>query len=187
MKDFIRNNGTLSSVQSIHIHPSWRSLQRPSNNDIAVLVMKTEVEPNMYIQPICLTDHTPKISSQTEAFVIGYGSDDDLKQRHQLIPKLIRTSILSNNDCLEKNPYIRYELSDLTFCAGKESDIGICHADIGSGLFVSDEDTFYLRGVVPGISKQTLCKFNKFVAYVDVWKFKDWIAMIILKTKDLFK
>lgn len=184
MRNFIESDEFLSSVQSIHIHPSWKLRQKPHDNDIAVLILKQKVQPNMYIQPICLVDHTTNVSSLTDGIVVGYGSDEVLKQKNLLVPKLVTTSILRESECLKRNRYIQFALSELTFCASWESSLGICKGDDGSGLFVTDGKQFFLRGIIPALSNEVSCEFSSLRVFVDVMKSKEWITSI---NEDSFK
>ncbi|XP_070501603.1 serine protease gd-like [Chironomus tepperi] len=161
------------AVQSINVHPDWNTLTESFDADIAVLVLEREAAFSELIQPICLVQDTSAIAG----VVVGYGKSEDETKIHEKIPKMIETPIHSNKDCFMDNQALAALSSGRTFCGGLGRGVGVCNGDSGSGLFVTDGTTYYLRGVVSSSLKRISyeCNVDTYSIFTDVIKYIDWI------------
>jgi len=171
------SEATPAKVQSIQVHPDWNPRSKLFDANLAILVLKDPVEFSQFIKPVCLLDPTSDLSFNMKGIVVGYGSSENSDSSHEVIPKSINVPILSDDDCSDESPIISRLLSSSTFCGGKNTGTGICAGDAGAGLFVTDGDTFYLRGVVPvPLKRRNLCINNSFSIFVDILKFYNWLS-----------
>ncbi|XP_070501422.1 uncharacterized protein [Chironomus tepperi] len=161
------------AVQSVNMHPDWNTLTQAFDADIAVLVLDPVVNFSEFIQPICLV----QTLSASTGVVVGYGKSEDGTKIHENIPKMIQTPIHSNEDCFLKNYLLAKLSSRRTFCGGTGTGVGVCRGDSGSGLFVDDGTTYYLRGVVSSslIGGPYGCDVDTYSVFTDVTKYIDWI------------
>ncbi|XP_070501605.1 serine protease gd-like [Chironomus tepperi] len=164
------------AVQSVNIHPDWNTLTESFDADIAVLVLERETAFSELIQPICLVQDTSAITG----VVVGYGKSEDETKIHEKIPKILETPIHSNEDCFLKNFYLSKISSKRTFCGGTGTGVGVCRGDSGSGLFVTDGTTYYLRGIVSSslIGGPYGCDVDTYSVFSDVTKYIDWINWV---------
>ncbi|XP_070505241.1 serine protease gd-like [Chironomus tepperi] len=161
------------AVQSINVHPDWNTLTRNFDADIAVLVMDREVTLSEFVQPICLVQAT----SASTGVVVGYGKSEDVTKKHENIPKILETPIHSNEDCFLQNYLLAPLSSKRTFCGGTGAGVGVCNGDSGSGLFVTNGTTYYLRGIVSSSLRGGPygCDVDTYAVFTDVTKYIDWI------------
>ncbi|XP_070505173.1 uncharacterized protein [Chironomus tepperi] len=164
------------AVQSINVHPDWNTLTQAYDADIAVLVLDSEVTFSGYIQPICLVQALTATSAST-GVVVGYGKSEDVTKKHENIPKILEMPIHSNEDCFLKNYLLATLSSKRTFCGGTGAGVGVCSGDSGSGLFVTNGTTYYLRGIVSSSLRGGPygCDVDTYAVFTDVTKYIDWI------------
>ncbi|XP_070501610.1 uncharacterized protein [Chironomus tepperi] len=171
------------AVQSINIHPDWNPFTQSYDADIAVLVLDPEVNFSEFIQPICLVQDT----SASSGVVVGYGLSEVNATEHEKIPKMIETPIQSNKDCFKNNRALAGISSGRTFCGGTGTGVGVCNGDSGSGLFVDDGTTYYLRGIVSSslLNVNRECNVDNYSVFTDVTKYIDWINGVSINRIDL--
>ncbi|XP_070504113.1 uncharacterized protein [Chironomus tepperi] len=170
------------AVQSINMHPDWNTLTESFDADIAVLVLEREAALSELIQPICLIQDT----SASAGVVVGYGKSEDETKIHEKIPKRLEIPIHSNEDCFFYNNLLAKLSSKRTFCGGTGTGIGVCRGDSGSGLFVTDGTSYYLRGVVSSslIGGPYGCDVDNYSVFTDVTKYIDWINGVSINRFD---
>ncbi|XP_070493054.1 uncharacterized protein [Chironomus tepperi] len=162
------------AVQSINIHPDWNTLTESFDADLSVLVLESEALLSRYIQPVCLFSSLPNFVS---GVVVGYGKSEDGTKIHENIPRILNSQIHNNPYCFQDNRALARISSGRTFCGGPGRGIGVCNGDSGSGLYVTDGTTYYLRGVVSSslIGGPYGCDVDTYSVFTDVLKFVDWI------------
>lgn len=161
------------SPSEIFIHPDWNPFNRRYDADIAAIIMDDEVPYTKFIRPICLS--TLEVNSE-KGFVAGWGQSADTSKNHENIPQHIKISIHNNEFCfLESNEFVAIA-SRRTVCAGDRDMRGPCRGDSGSGLFVQQGSSYYLKGIVSAsLIKDGQCDVTNFALYTNVEKFLDWI------------
>lgn len=126
---------------------NWNPTTRKFDSDIAVLKMNEAVKFGTWIQPVCL----PKISKILKNFnygeVVGFGKFDK-SGMHSNIPRKANTPIRKSDDCYNEFPQLSNIASHKTFCGGFANGTGVCNGDSGGGLYVVQDDVYYLRGIV---------------------------------------
>lgn len=168
------------AVQNIHVHPDWNQNTETYDADIAVMILETEVIFSRKIQPICLMDSSSAVATKTEGVVVGYGKDEDPNTLHLNIPKSINMPIHQNEDCFLKNHILAQMSSKRTFCGGAGNGTGVCQGDSGSGLVVTDERAYYLRGIVSAsLNNLTYsCDVDTYSIFTNVLHFTHWINSV---------
>lgn len=129
------------------------------------------------IRPICLwTDSTDlRFIVGQSGIISGWGADEQ-GRTFTPVPKKVDTKIVSDGECLRSSPAYSMLTSPRTFCAGNRDDTGPCMGDSGSGLMISRNGRWYLRGIVSaGQTKDRKCNLQEFVVFCDVSKHFQWI------------
>lgn len=176
---YINEPGRISlSPQEIHIHNQWNSTAQSYDADIALLVFESDkIRSSHLIQPICLWTST-NLLAETEGTVVGWGNSGEWKKIHENIPKKIQVPMFSNEECFLESHELTQISSKRTFCAGFKNGTGVCIGDSGSGFFVKNEDSHYLRGIVSSSLVGPMgCDVTKYAVYTNVLKFTNWIAL----------
>jgi len=158
----------------------WNPGTRKFEYDIAVIVLKEDVDFNSKVYPICLTRRGSPALSVTNGTVIGYGKTEDSSKKYSKIPKRAQTPIHNLVFCLRKYPELQSISATTTFCGGYGNGTGVCTGDSGGGLFVSYKNVYYLRGIVSSsLSDSELgCNVNTYALYTNVTQFINWIDNI---------
>lgn len=167
-------------VSSFHIHEEYDFLAETMDADIAVLVLKKNVEFTKFIQPICMMDLGPDLNAISEGVVVSYGHSETEKGLPTLEPKKIVSKIYENSVCPSKNEAFGSISSNRTFCGGDSKGTVVCNEDIGSGLFTKHDDHFYLRGIVSVVvgGNEGVCDDSTYSLFTDISKFIKWIEAI---------
>lgn len=165
-------------------HPDFmRQNTQSYDADIAVIVLRTEVEYNKFIRPICLWRGTKDIQSIEGKLgrVVGWGKDPESNQILTSEPKEIDIPIVSQENCFSSHPVIQRIASNRTFCAGRRDDTGPCNGDSGGALAIKVNNQWTLRGIVSVAIPQAnnICNLKHYVVFTDVAKFLDWILMYV--------
>ncbi|XP_072946363.1 chymotrypsin-like elastase family member 2A isoform X2 [Epargyreus clarus] len=188
-------------VHSVIVHENFRT-PKYTDNDIALLKLKTEASYNNYVQPACIWydgayDKLP--TSRIMGSVVGWGLDETFnlspELRHATMPEV------SFTDCVMKKPtFYALMLSNSTkFCAGWGNGTSACNGDSGGGYFVFVPDVaknssptatgaWYVKGIISvAVAKENVgvCDPDYYVLFTDISKYKDWIrkhADIITRT-----
>ncbi|XP_070506782.1 serine protease gd-like [Chironomus tepperi] len=171
---------TANAIQSVTVHPDWDTISSSFDADIAVLVLETEVVFNEFIQPACIIIPGTDVVAVTTGIIIGYGHSEDTTKIQENIPKVLEMPIHTNEDCFMKFPSLERQSSERTFCAGFDNGVGACRGDNGNGLFVTDGNAYYLRGIlsVVIINGYNGCDVIDFSILTDVTKYIDWIVRV---------
>lgn len=157
-------------VKTIKVHDKWNPSTIDFEGDIAMLKLSNPVTSTEFINPVCIANW--QTSSITNGVVSGWGvaGDTDVPSN---VPRKTEIPILSNLDCLKKNPGLLSIFSDDLFCAGKAGS-GVCKGDSGSGFYVEIAGKFYVRGIVSS-STNELCSRSVAALYSDVLKNSNFI------------
>lgn len=175
--DKFDSNRVATDVTEIAIHPDWDIESESFDADISILTLAKQVQFTAFIQPICLVEPDSAIAKIFSGIVVGYGKSEDETKRHENIPKVITTPIHSNYKCFLKGYDLIKLSSERTFCGGYGNGSGVCLGDSGFGLYVSDKNVFYLRGVLSSalIGGPYHCDVYSYAVYTDTPKYYDWI------------
>jgi secreted trypsin-like serine protease len=113
-------------------------------NDIAVLILATEVSFNNFIQPACLWDESDDADSAgLLGTVIGWGTTekDDLSD----VLAQGTMPVVSKEVCMTSNRDYEDFLTDDMICAGYRNGTAVCNGDSGGGMFFR----YLLSGSIP--------------------------------------
>lgn len=159
-------------VGQVLVHPGWDYKSESYDDDVAVLVLKSQIEFSQYIQPICLLE---TIGNFVEGVIGGWGR---LAGSSEKLPtKIIGAIVGSNEECYRKNFVLATIGWDKSFCAVAKN-VKVCGGDSGSGLVVNIDDIYYLKGVLSSSDSDatTSCTANNLAVYADVPQYVDFIV-----------
>ncbi len=166
-------------LKEIIIHSDYMLSDTSYDADIAILIMRRQVEFTEFIRPICLWDGADSLSSIEGQLgtVIGWGRDGS---RNSLTrePKKIDIPVVSESECLRSSDTYRYITSNRTFCAGGRDGRGPCNGDSGGGMAFKINNKWVLRGIVSTALAdpiENICNLGEYVVFTDVAKFVTWI------------
>jgi secreted trypsin-like serine protease len=168
--------GRLSvDLSEMILHRDWNPFVDRYNDDIAILLIESEVQFTNFIRPICLWSED-EIVRVREGTVAGWGKPKNSDERNKTIPSFIKVLIVKTNEkCYEENPFFARIGSEKSFCAGR-AGVGVCQGDSGSGLLVKHNNKFYLKGIVSSsIIDSTGCYTEDFAIYTDAMKYQNFI------------
>lgn len=166
-------------VQSITTHSTWNPLvDNQFTGDIAILVLKKNVEFGDYIKPVCISSD---IYSKSDGTVVGWRkSEDQSHDSSKILPQLINVPIFNKTACFERGTTFARDAWEKSFCAGKEN-VSVCNIGPGSGFYVILNGRYYLRGIVSSSLLHDECVNDNFVVFTDTIKY---ITFIINSTQD---
>ncbi|XP_035791603.1 uncharacterized protein LOC118466427 [Anopheles albimanus] len=160
-------------IENTYIHEQFREGHHMSN-DIAIVVLKTPVRFNEYVQPICLPAQNAPYEAGRNCTISGWGAteagskDSSYDLRAGVVP------LLPDEVCRRPEVY-GDSLIDGMFCAGTlEPGVDSCDGDSGGPLVCPNGDGLHtLTGIV---SWGKHCGYpNKPGVYLKVAHYRDWI------------
>lgn len=106
---------------------------------------------------------------------IGFGYTENRKISS--IAKKLKMSIVNFHNCVEDKTVLKQLLSARLLCGGSRDGSGVCKGDSGSGLYVSYNNQFYLRGIVSSSPLNSVleCDVNQYGIFVDATDYCGWI------------
>lgn len=162
----------------IFMHPNWKTLTINFDADIALIQLANQVSFTDLIYPICLPSQT-LVSRGGNGFIAGWGKSES-NALHENITRELELSINTNEECFLKNSRFAQISSRNTFCAGTENESGPCQGDSGGGLFILDQNRWFLKGIVSSsfvvLGK---CDVTQDAVFTNVPKYISWINGII--------
>ncbi|PSN37058.1 hypothetical protein C0J52_20890 [Blattella germanica] len=174
------------TVEKVHIHPDYKSNDRKSEADLAIMILKDAVEYTIYVKPICLwifSSDINQIVGQTGT-VVGWGKDETGSSSAE--PHKVSMPIVSHGDCVLSNKEFFYYVTNRTFCAGMRDGTGPCSGDSGGGFMIGYEEGDVLRWYLRGVVHLSLydrqnqqCDLQSYLIYTDVAVFMDWIREFV--------
>lgn len=164
-----------SKVKAIYIHPDWNVDVLIYEADIALVELEHEIQFTNLIRPICLSDSQSIGAESSEGIVVGIGRTDSGKASS--IAQKLKIPIYSFHVCAKNSTDHTQLVNGRTFCGGPGNGRGGCTGDSGSGLYVSQNGRFYLRGIVSSsiVDELNECNVNTYGIYTDALAFFRWI------------
>ncbi|XP_046837299.1 serine protease gd-like isoform X1 [Vespa crabro] len=177
---------TNRKVEEYRLHPDFKDdLKNPTaDGDLAIIILKNPVNFSPFIRPVCLWSGSNDLEDVigSTGYVVVW-DHKDLINPYLDKSRLIRMTIMSQEDCLRSNAAFVTLTSNRTFCADSKNNNGPCNGDSGSGLLIRKNDGSYLlRGIVSRSIQDEItmsCDFTQYVVYVDIAKYLDWIHLHI--------
>jgi secreted trypsin-like serine protease len=175
----------VKTVSKIFVHDGWNPLGERYNDDIAVILLESNVTFSRYISPICISNEN-STRNDDEFVIAGWGKKEGSRRDHEEIPTKITLSIEERADCYEKIEEFSKIGSKNMFCAGAE-DVKVCSGDSGSGLVIPVGGSYFLKGIL-SVSKTDIsgCSGEKLALYTDVTKYFEFIEFIDQGNWNLF-
>ncbi|KAL9700500.1 hypothetical protein quinque_003941 [Culex quinquefasciatus] len=147
-------------IEDWYIHEEFR-VGHHMNNDIAVVLLKTPIRFNNYVQPVCLPAKNQPYHEGANCMISGWGSTQSGSSIHSLELRAAKVPLLSDVTCTQPEVYGKNITAGM-FCAGS-LDGGVDACEGGHTLY----------GI---ISWGSQCGYaNKPGVYVKVEHYLDWI------------
>ncbi|XP_065078062.1 limulus clotting factor C-like [Ochlerotatus camptorhynchus] len=171
-------------VKDVIIHPQF--LHVGLKNDIALLALKTKVQFNEYVRPVCLDKLSQidfKIDDLVErdGVIVGWGKTESGHVSMTL--QTARLPVIDRIACLNSDPQFFSQLISYgMFCAGYENGTSVCNGDSGSGMFFREGEKWMLRGIVSfsGLKADRIsCDFHKYAGFTNVRYYIPWMRTIV--------
>ncbi|XP_030239473.1 uncharacterized protein LOC108651696 isoform X6 [Drosophila navojoa] len=161
-----------SFIETWYTHEQFRQPTH-MNNDIALVVLKTPLKFNDYVQPICLPERGAPLLENRTCTISGWGSIKSGVSTPSQELRAAQLPILPDTTCKQMNVY-GDAMTEGMFCAGSmDASVDACEGDSGGPLVCSDEDGETLYGI---ISWGQHCGYqNRPGVYVRVCHYVDWI------------
>lgn len=120
-------------VENLYIHEDFRKGQH-MNNDIAIILLKSPIRFNDYIQPVCLPTKTTYYKPGMNCTISGWGAVQSGSTMTSLDLRAGKVPIQSDDIC--KQPAIYGEaITPGMFCAGSlDKAVDACDGDSGGPL-----------------------------------------------------
>lgn len=161
----------------MHLHPDFykdtESNVKRYDADIAVLKLNSSVPKNFLHRVICLPSARATIDGNYGT-VVGHGHNE--MGQLEDIPKYIKISAISWQDCIFNDQrYVNY-LSKRGFCAGEVGQIP-CSGDSGGGFYVNDNNRWQIYGIVSAslADNSSQCEVTKKTIFTNVMSFVGWV------------
>lgn len=153
------------SPAEVIVHRDWNPSIVRFNDDIAILMLETEVPYSNFIRPICLMKgDKPNIR---EGLVAGWGKSDHLTENGEKFPRKLKISSTPNEKCYRENNIFALIGSEKSFCAGRPG-VGVCQGDSGSAFAVKINNRFYFKGFVSSsLVNDTGCYIKDYAIYIN--------------------
>ncbi|XP_053675792.1 uncharacterized protein LOC128726037 [Anopheles nili] len=160
-------------IENTYIHEQFREGHHMSN-DIAVIVLKTPVRFNDYVQPICLPAQDAPYEPGRNCTISGWGATVEGSKDSSYDLRAGTVPLLPDSVCRRPEVY-GDSLIDGMFCAGTlEPGVDSCDGDSGGPLVCPSGDGLHMLTGIVSWGKH--CGYaNKPGVYLKVAHYRDWI------------
>ncbi|XP_069044038.1 ovochymase-like isoform X2 [Lepisosteus oculatus] len=164
-------------VKQVILHPGYSS----SNNDIALLELRSPVTFTNYIQPICLAANSSSFYTGTSCWVAGWGFTSEFMSLpgNQTLQE-VQLPIIGNRQCgcLYDLNYGPGSVNDSMICAGQPNGSkDTCRGDEGGPLICKQGSSWVQAGIVrPG---EGCGQTGLPGLYTRVSQYEDWIYQMV--------
>lgn len=171
----------LREVLELIPHPDYEH-DMILKQDIALIIIKGNLQLTPTIRPLCLFDSQTPISNHIdERFtVLGFGSSENSREPSRYL-NYGQMSIISRKQCIESKLLFGLLPEQSAFCAKSVENMVACPGDSGGGLIFTINSKFYLRGLssVTVTESNVKCDPKQAVAFTDVSYFLPWIRQTL--------
>jgi secreted trypsin-like serine protease len=181
-------------VWVILVHEDWDYTAQDFDADIAILVLKTEVDLSRpsKVGVVCLPQPTSNPVTGN-GYIVGWGLNEWTeanRELHSITPKELRLPVVTNEVCFEADERLEYLTSPRTFCAGfEDQEKSACSGDSGGGFFQLDRITksYILSGIVSSSLRDIAggCRKDIYSVFTNVVDFADWIQLKMQETENI--
>ncbi|XP_052864154.1 uncharacterized protein LOC128270777 [Anopheles cruzii] len=169
-------------VQSVHRHGNYSS--GSPRHDLAMLTLRTVLEFDEFVQPVCLSPEEPGPGSdRIYGLVTGWGLTEG-----DVLARTLQSAampVVSPLQCLASDPRLFSQvLYEGMFCGGWENGTNVCNGDSGGAFVVSINGSWTALGVVSftglredsSVSQATArCNTRSLAGFVNIARYLDWI------------
>ncbi|XP_055526908.1 uncharacterized protein LOC129719538 [Wyeomyia smithii] len=170
-------------IEDYYIHEHFREGHH-MNNDIAVVLLKTPIRFNEFVQPVCLPAKSQAYQDSMNCTISGWGSTQSGSSAHSLELRAAKVPLISDTVCNQPEVYGN-NVTDGMFCAGPlDGNVDACEGDSGGPLVCTSERGHTLYGI---ISWGFHCGYvNKPGVYVKVSHYLDWIEQKLKQSLHMY-
>ncbi|XP_058058302.1 uncharacterized protein LOC131209286 isoform X2 [Anopheles bellator] len=168
-------------VQSVHRHGNYSS--GSPRHDLAMLTLRTVLEFDEFVQPVCLSTGPGPGSERIYGFVSGWGLTEG-----DVLPRTLQFAampVVSPLQCLASDPPLFSQvLYEGMFCAGWENGTNVCNGDSGGAFVASINGSWTALGVVsftglredsPASQTTARCNTRSLAGFISIARYLDWI------------
>ncbi|XP_055625721.1 uncharacterized protein LOC129768244 isoform X2 [Toxorhynchites rutilus septentrionalis] len=178
------------NVKQINVHPQF--VTSNLKHDVALLLLDGRIKFNQFVQPIGMNfNESPWIEHLAGTFgtVVGWGFTEEDTISKALVAA--HMPIVRYTDCVESNPDLFGRLIHSgMFCAGAQNGTSVCNGDSGGGMYIYQNNRWYLRGVVSFAAVRdgtNLCDLYNYAAFVNVPHYGKWIQQQLAEQDEKIK
>ena len=135
-------------VHSLKIHEKFK-LDDNSQNDfnIGLLITDEEIQFSLHVHPACLPASDNFDFNGKGGVAIGWGFNENYQLSSNLQQLQVPTYPLIECFFRSNRKFFSGHATKRSFCAGFQSNKGICAGDSGGGLFIKIQNKFFLYGL----------------------------------------
>ncbi|XP_078067874.1 coagulation factor IX-like [Mustelus asterias] len=164
-------------VQKVVMYPKYNANRSRYDHDIALILLKTPIQFNIFVVPICLPEkHFAEKVLMKEAYgtVSGWGYLADMGSAAVLLQK-IDIPYVERSVCKDSS---KYSVTGNMFCAGNsDGSEDACQGDSGGPHVTKYKHTWFLTGIV---SWGDGCAVSgRYGFYTRVSRYYSWIKNVI--------
>ncbi|XP_058459171.1 uncharacterized protein LOC131435375 [Malaya genurostris] len=170
-------------IEDYYIHENFR-VGHHMNNDIAVVLLKTPIRFNEFVQPVCLPAKSQPYQEGMNCTISGWGSTQSGSSVHSLELRAAKVPLLADTVCNQPEVYGN-NVTEGMFCAGAlDGGVDACEGDSGGPLVCTNDRGHTLYGI---ISWGFHCGYvNKPGVYVKVSHYLDWIEQKLKQSLHMY-
>ncbi|XP_059387706.1 uncharacterized protein LOC132121957 [Carassius carassius] len=171
----INPNEVFRYVRLIIKHPSYNNFT--SENDIALLKLRSPVPFTDYIRPVCLAAHNSVFNSGTDSWITGWGNiGEGVPVPSPNVLQEVEVPVIGNRQC--NCLYGVGEITDNMICAGLlEGGKDSCQGDFGGPMVSMQSSVWVQSGIVifgTGCARPELPG-----VYTRVSHYEEWISSLV--------
>lgn len=113
-------------ISEFIMHPDWDPFSFDWRVDIALSVLKENIEFTEFISPICLNEQKLFNFYNKTGIVVGWGATEQNKLKGNDIALEVDVNIYETRDCLNLDKELADIISPTSFCSGNRDGAGSC-------------------------------------------------------------
>nr|XP_015219034.1 PREDICTED: transmembrane protease serine 3 [Lepisosteus oculatus] len=163
----------VSSHAVLKIFYHWKYKPKALDYDIALMKLKTPLNFNGLVEPICLPNYGEEFEDGELCWISGWGATEDGAGEASMSMNYARVPLISNKVCSQPTVYQGY-ITPRMICAGYlEGGTDSCQGDSGGPLACEDASVWKLVGATSW--GQGCAERNKPGVYTRISQCLDWI------------
>ncbi|XP_058458157.1 basement membrane-specific heparan sulfate proteoglycan core protein-like [Malaya genurostris] len=170
-------------LTALKVHPLFALTNH--KHDLALLLLGSQAERTDSVRPITVGFGEPTWIENLAGYagtVVGWGfTEADAVSNVLMVAQM---PIVRYTDCVESNPDLFGRLiHNGMYCAGAQNGTSVCNGDSGGGMYIYQNNDWYLRGVVSFSATRNgtnLCDLYSYAGFVNVQYYAKWIQQQLI-------